>query len=353
MTKKIYYIFTLIGSLLLSSCDSYLDIQPVGQVIPNTLAEYRALFTTAYNTALNDRGICEIRTDIATILQSDATSKNSLGDVEKWNDVNPNASTRQFGWAAYYTNIYYANAIIDKKDEISEGSQEDINQLVGEAYLMRAYMHFILVNLYGQPYTATGALETKAVPLKLNTDLEEIPSRNTVKEIYTSILSDIETARKLINKKEWEFFIEDRTIFGKITGTDKKFPILTGKDFTEVVGSFDRNMNPVLVYHANNAYHFYWFDTVTNNYVTEELTSDVTSPRLCLDDKRDEALVYSDVILTYIKDTKLIYRLQRDRFALEYIAGEKGIKGREIIRFGMNKSLRLQWTLDQASKYRK
>ena len=80
--------------------------------------------------------------------------------------------------------------------------QEDINQLVGEAYLMRAYMHFILVNLYGQPYTATGALETKAVPLKLNTDLEEIPSRNTVKEIYTSILSDIETARKLINKKD-------------------------------------------------------------------------------------------------------------------------------------------------------
>lgn len=69
---------------------------------------------------------------------------------------------------------------------------------------MRAYMHFILVNLYGQPYTATGALETKAVPLKLNTDLEEIPSRNTVKEIYTSILSDIETARKLINKNEWE-----------------------------------------------------------------------------------------------------------------------------------------------------
>lgn len=60
-------------------------------------------------------GICEIRTDIATILQSDATSKNSLGDVEKWNDVNPNASTRQFGWAAYYTNIYYANAIIDKR----------------------------------------------------------------------------------------------------------------------------------------------------------------------------------------------------------------------------------------------
>ena len=31
----------VIGSILLSSCDSYLDIQPVGQVIPTTLTEYR------------------------------------------------------------------------------------------------------------------------------------------------------------------------------------------------------------------------------------------------------------------------------------------------------------------------
>ena len=137
----------------------------------------------------------------ATILQSDATSKNSLGDVEKWNDVNPNASTRQFGWAAYYTNIYYANAIIDKKDEISEGSQEDINQLVGEAYLMRAYMHFILVNLYGQPYTAAGALETKAVPLKLNTDLEEIPSE-IKKDIKFVLVNNYEDVYKEIYKKE-------------------------------------------------------------------------------------------------------------------------------------------------------
>ena len=156
-----------------------------------------------------------------------------------------------------------------------------------------------------------------------------------------------------INQKQWMFFIEGMTIYAKIMDTEDKFPVLSGKNFKEVVGSFDRNMNAVLVYFADNAYYFYWFDTVTNKYVTEELTSDVSSPRLCHDDKRDEALVYSDVILTYIKDTKLIYRLQRDRFTLNYIAGEKGIKGREIIRFGMNKSLRLQWTLDQANKYRK
>jgi len=50
MIKKIYFIMVVIGSILLSSCDSYLDIQPVGQVIPTTLTEYRALLT---NPSLN------------------------------------------------------------------------------------------------------------------------------------------------------------------------------------------------------------------------------------------------------------------------------------------------------------
>lgn len=66
---------------------------------------------------------------------------------------------------------------------------------------MRGYMHFLLVNLYGQPYTKEGAKETKAIPLKLTLDLEEIPTRNTVEEVYNSILSDIENARQLITKK--------------------------------------------------------------------------------------------------------------------------------------------------------
>lgn len=57
----------VIGSILLSSCDSYLDIQPVGQVIPTTLTEYRALLTTAYGLKLIDKSVTEFRTDIAMV----------------------------------------------------------------------------------------------------------------------------------------------------------------------------------------------------------------------------------------------------------------------------------------------
>ena len=78
------------------------------------------------------------------------------------------------------------------------------DRLVGEAYLLRGYMHFILANLYGQPYTKEGAPETKSIPIKWDLDLEVVLPRNTVKEVYTAILSDIESARGLMHQKEWE-----------------------------------------------------------------------------------------------------------------------------------------------------
>lgn len=201
--KKIYKILLACGFLVMSmsSCDSFLDIQPVGKVIPNSLEEYRALLTTAYSFPLIDRGLCDMRTEDIT-LRKDEFDQNNFKNIERW--VVGNTTGTEFGWSYYYQNIYYANAIISKKGEITEGSEADINQLVGEAYLMRGYMHFLLVNLYGQPYTKEGAPSSKAIPIKLSTDLEEMPTRNTVEEVYASIISDIENARKLINKKEWE-----------------------------------------------------------------------------------------------------------------------------------------------------
>lgn len=201
--KKVYTIFIISGCLVLSltSCDSFLDIQPVGKVIPNTLEEYRALITTTYGVDLTDRGMCDMRTEDISV-SKDEFDQNNFKDIERW--VTSNPSGTEFGWSYYYQNIYYANAIINKKNEITEGNEAEINQLVGEAYFMRGYMHFLLVNLYGQPYTKEGAPTSKAIPLKLSLDLEEMPTRNTVEEIYASILSDIENARQLINHKEWE-----------------------------------------------------------------------------------------------------------------------------------------------------
>lgn len=186
----------------LGACSKFLDIQPVGKVIPTTLSEYRSLFDKAYLTTYIDRGLTELRTDIASV-QDEKNSLNFYNDIQLWRDANPSLGTTAWGWATYYESLFYANSIIHDADKISGGTSDEVSQLVGEAYLMRALLHFNLVNLYGQPYTKAGAEATLAVPLKLDLDLENSPQRATVGAVYRSILSDIAEAQARLKQESW------------------------------------------------------------------------------------------------------------------------------------------------------
>lgn len=200
--RKIYTLLVLSSILLLSACDM-LDIQPTGKVIPQSLAEYRALLATAYKNVPDTRGLASFRSD-EMYVKDDSWELDRYAKIERWDDFSAQGQTTSFEWKNFYTVMFTANYTIEQWKDINQGSEEDINQLIGECYLLRAYMHFLLVNLYGQPYTRPGALETKAVPLKLNSDINEILRKNTVADIYKSVLSDINEAEKLINKEAWE-----------------------------------------------------------------------------------------------------------------------------------------------------
>lgn len=195
-------VWCLASVLLFSACDM-LDIKPVGKVIPTTLTEYRALISRAYKTIPSESGKADFRSDEMYVRDNDY-DQSSYGKIERWDDFTSAEGTSAFEWANYYTVIFNANYVIEKQKEITEGSTNDVNQLVGECYLLRAYMHFGLVNLYGQAYTVPNALDSKAVPLKLNSDINEVLKRNTVRQVYTSVLADIDEAEKLINKDGWE-----------------------------------------------------------------------------------------------------------------------------------------------------
>lgn len=76
--------------------------------------------------------------------------------------------------------------------------------MVGEAYMLRAYMHFMLANLHAPAYTACSPASTKAIPLKLDSDVESVLSRNTLEEVYTSIINDLNSAEDYMNTDSWE-----------------------------------------------------------------------------------------------------------------------------------------------------
>lgn len=190
---------------VLTSCDDFLDIRPTGVVIAKTGEEYRNLLTTIYNNFPNDREMTVLRTDELTFDDNEIRSEalSSYFDIWTWNDITPEENTSSYNWRGFYHTIYIANYVIEHQNEITDAKADEIKQLVGECYMLRAYSHFVLVNLFGEPYTKCDPATSLAVPLVTKADVDAVPKRNTVGEIYNQILSDVDKAYDLMNVEEW------------------------------------------------------------------------------------------------------------------------------------------------------
>lgn len=189
----------------LVSCDNFLDITPTGKVIASTGEEYRAMLTYEYKYFPKDRHMTTVRTDELKFSGQTASSDlDAYLDLWLWKDENPSPTTSYFSWRSYYHAIYIANYIIEHQGEISDASAATISQLVGEAYMMRAYCHFLLVNLYAEPYTHCSPATTRGVPMMMEADVNAIPASSSVEAVYQQVLSDIGEAAQRLNVAQWD-----------------------------------------------------------------------------------------------------------------------------------------------------
>ena len=189
-------LYTIFSVLVFSSCN-YLDITPAGKVIPETVTDFRALITSAYSTVPTYKYLLSLRSDELYPLK-DGEAYSTFIDFALWND-NSSTNTISYPWSTFYKTIFYANTVIEDVMEAEINTTEDSReQLMAEALLLRAYMHFELVNLYAKPYNASTAAAERGIPLATKVDIEQHYTPATVKKVYERILEDIEEARKLI-----------------------------------------------------------------------------------------------------------------------------------------------------------
>lgn len=212
MNSKIFTSILVIMMVTLSSCDKWLDIQPKGKILLTSAEEYGLLFDNiiTYDNSdiayLDDEG-WRNASNIASVWNAwNLTAANMLylpnTDFDRSQNATGNSGT---SGTTFYQTMYQriaktANTIIYEKDKMT-GSETEINTVIAEAKMLRAFSYFMLINFYAKPYEKATAASDGGVPLKLDPYIETAPepAKSTVAEVYAQIEKDISEALPWLN----------------------------------------------------------------------------------------------------------------------------------------------------------
>lgn len=197
--RKIYTIVLVLA--LFSSCN-YLDVTPTGKVIPESVTDYRAMLTSAYSRIPYHKRLLTIRADEVVPFMYGYFFNNYV-DLALWEDVNPDPMTPTYQWTDIYNIIFYANSVADGVMGADIDTHSDSReQLKGEALLLRALMHFELLNMYAKYYDPATATTDRGIPLALKVDVDQAYKPYTVEQVYAQVLTDIEDGINLMEVEE-------------------------------------------------------------------------------------------------------------------------------------------------------
>lgn len=118
------------------------------------------------------------------------------------------------------------------------------------------------------------------------------------------------------------------------------FSIYQGWGITEISLAFDLSCNPIVAFVEKGVSKVRWWDSSIRDYTTTEVGEHCLDPKVCLDEPRSENGINSDVILAYLKDAALYFRMQRDLYQIEYLLDEGPFL--ELQKLGLG-ALRLQF----------
>ena len=197
---KIKFFIFLIGFSILSGCDTFLEENPDNRVELNTPEKAAQLLTNGYTSAAYT--FTEWMGD-NVIYTTGTTKQTEHEQAYQWEEVTSiNQDTPSNFWTSTYDAIAHANEVLAAIDGMS-GEESKKNAVRGEAYLIRAYGHFMLVNLFAKQYDEDSADDDLGIPYVEEPETVFIKqyTRNTVEEVYDKIESDILNGLKFVDER--------------------------------------------------------------------------------------------------------------------------------------------------------
>lgn len=198
----------LLFSLIFTSCNKMLDIKPVNRMMPVSISDYESVLVGGY-PRVDYFMKTELMTDNMTAnLNIVASPQKELELWFSWSpSKQPDGGELDPYWGQLYTSIYYANTVLDNfNDRQPELNEKELYETVkGEAYALRAWCYFYLVNFYAEPYSPA-TTQAYGVPMPLSAKDVHQHTQNNVREplgkVYAQILSDLEQASDLLAGKK-------------------------------------------------------------------------------------------------------------------------------------------------------
>ena len=213
----------LLCAFCMCSCADKLDENPDSTWIPiDTPTKVAQLLTSGYPDAV-PAVICELMGDnlVDNNVVVPATHNDAYDlfheEAYKWEDINSYSTgdddTPLQVWDKYYFGIATANHAIAAMEKMSADPAKDpeLSYSWGEAHLMRAYFHFVLVNVFAEAYKDEtqssqdwGIPYVKTVEEVVRIDYAKPEYRKSVSEVYKLIEEDILKGIDLINDAKYQ-----------------------------------------------------------------------------------------------------------------------------------------------------
>lgn len=205
--KKKNILLAVLGIVLLSSCEGFLDVKPSNSAASETSISNVADAKVAISGLMRKMASSDYY-GRNFIMYGDAKGGDfAIASQGRGLDAlyvfNHSASSNSYSgfWSQLYNNILQANNLIVNIAEIEAAGKGSValSEYKGQALAARALMYFDLVRLYGKPYSMDKT--SLGVPLVLEPlDASAQPTRATVEAVYTQILKDLADAEPLVSK---------------------------------------------------------------------------------------------------------------------------------------------------------
>ncbi len=201
--RKSIYAWCAAGALLLASCSDFTDIQPKGKNLLSTTADLEMLldaehdlyFSTDLYTMCGDAMYAYSSVANAIALPSKTRSVIMWTWDESSLDKMAELTSSDYLYEGAYEMIgKVANAVLSLVDD-AEGDEATRNKQKAEAYPLRAFYHFWVVNKFAAAYNPATAATTPGVPYATDDwDISTNIEKSTIQEVYDNILADAQAA---------------------------------------------------------------------------------------------------------------------------------------------------------------